>query len=136
MELYGRTATDAIRQVVKKGSRMYEIREFEVGPRPKGLRKRSDKQCFINSFRVALNEDDVAYVEGLALSRVEDDFWIHHAWNVDKDGNAFDITWKDPGPRYVGMVIDDVFSRAGADYFESMLGEKELDEIREFLGKC
>jgi hypothetical protein len=70
--------------------------------RPKGYRKRKDKQCFWNAADLALS-DRGTYVEGYASTPRG---VIHHAW-VTLDGvHAIDPTWRDPAEcYYVGIAF-------------------------------
>jgi hypothetical protein len=64
--------------------------------RPNWLRKMKSGQCYHNAFSVSIRYADLAYAEGFAR-RTPTGEWVHHAWNVDHDGNAIDVTWrKDP----------------------------------------
>jgi hypothetical protein len=80
-------------------------REFVPAPRPKGFRKMADGACFYNAMHTVLDHPEVSYAEGLAMTDVSG-LYVHHAWNVDRDGRAIDRTWPTPGKRYVGIVID------------------------------
>ena len=78
-------------------------RDFNPVPRPKGMRKRADKACFLNALRVVLRDDTTySYAEGLAWTKLGA---VHHAWVVDSDGNAIDPTWKEPASGYYGVVF-------------------------------
>lgn len=74
-------------------------------PRPKGMRKRADKACYLNALRVVLQHHPLyTYAEGLAWT-ASLDTPVHHAWVVDAEGNAIDPTWKQPGRRYYGTTF-------------------------------
>jgi hypothetical protein len=48
------------------------------------------RECFANAIHLAIQYDDLTYVEGYAL----DEFMaIHHAWLVRPDGRVLDPTW-------------------------------------------
>lgn len=79
-------------------------REFPPISRPKGIRKRRDKACFWNALHVAMQRPEYGYTEGFALT-ADAPAWLHHAWVVDEDGQAIDVTWKTPGLRYVGVTL-------------------------------
>jgi hypothetical protein len=83
---------------------MSEWRDFSPAPRPKGMRKRADKACYLNAFRIVMDRryPEFVYAEGLAWCGFGP---IHHAWVVDPDGNAVDPTWQQPGDRYWGRVL-------------------------------
>jgi hypothetical protein len=88
----------------KREAREAHWLEFTPIARPKGMRKLSDKACYRNALKVAL-DGDYAYAEGLAWAS---EAWgpIHHAWVVDADGHAIDPTWREPGIRYYGVAFE------------------------------
>ena len=60
------------------------------------------KECFSNAAHRAL-EGPMHYVEGYAM-RKGIGFPIHHAWNIDPDGEIIDVTWDDPWDcEYLGI---------------------------------
>lgn len=61
-----------------------------------------DKACFWNALRVASTWPGLRYAEGFALTRFG---WEHHAWVVDDQGHAIDVTWTEPGERYIGITF-------------------------------
>ena len=67
-------------------------------PRPKGVRKGTDKQCFANANHVASNHL-WTYVEGYGTSYIP----CHHAWAIDDDGNLIETTWRTSGASYLGV---------------------------------
>ena len=69
--------------------------------RPKGIRKGTDKMCFMNSYRIA-DEHGWTYVEGFAFSIIP----THHAWCVTPEGVVVETTWKDAGSAYYGVEFD------------------------------
>lgn len=74
------------------------------------------RQCFANAARLALDHDDLTYVEGYGM--VEDiPMVMAHAWCVDRMGKVVDPTWlEDDGyaraAGYVGLRVRDVDLRA------------------------
>lgn len=66
------------------------------------------KFCFRNAFEVATSHEDLRYAEGYALLVLGngEQLWVHHAWVVDREGNAIDPTWRSAGLRYMGIVVD------------------------------
>ena len=69
-------------------------RRFQPAPRPKGVRYRKAKCCFINASELVSvgkhRDRNWTYCEGLAsLSGL---LWFHHAWAVDSEGNVIDPT--------------------------------------------
>jgi hypothetical protein len=58
---------------------------FPVGdrPRPKGMRKMADKDCYSNASH-RIDTHGLVYGEGFAVS--SSGFIVHHAWNLDADG--------------------------------------------------
>jgi hypothetical protein len=79
-------------------------RPFTGQPRPTGMRKRPNKMCYRNATLAALHYG-WDYVEGVAVSG-DLGLPVQHAWNMDDDGNAVDLTWKHPEKAsYFGIVI-------------------------------
>lgn len=79
-----------------------EGRAFEPVPRPNGITKMADKQCFKNCFQLATaSRGKYRYAEGYGASIIP----VSHAWLVDGEGNAVDPTWRNPGSAYFGIVI-------------------------------
>ena len=75
--------------------------------RPKGVRKRRDRECFSNSIRALWGGEfpGYHYVEGKACS--EHGFIVHHAWLEDDDHNVLDLTWRNPEKaQYFGVTFD------------------------------
>lgn len=72
-------------------------REGISRPRPKGVRKGQDKQCFSNSANWVLGKKGKGwtYTEGYAL-RPSLGLLIHHAWVTNAEGHVLDLTWRDP----------------------------------------
>lgn len=81
-----------------------ETMTFPPRQRPKGLRLRTPKACWLNAALVALDHryHHLTYAEGEALS--PEGFWCDHGWVVDEDGYAIDVTWKEPGLEYRGRT--------------------------------
>lgn len=71
--------------------------------RPKGVRKRADKMCFMNAAQIHW-KTGFDYYEGFAAS-ARIGLPIHHAWNA-KNGVIVDTTWKEPeSSSYMGVLI-------------------------------
>ncbi len=72
--------------------------------KPKAFRRGKPKYCFRNAAHLALEHDELRYVEGFGLRT--DLFPILHAWCIDPDDRVIDITWTDPETCYYrGVVI-------------------------------
>lgn len=93
------------RPAVQRAARFTEKRPAEFTPVPRygTLRKMRARSCFRNAFHVASSRPGMSYAEGLAQNK--DGLWIHHAWNVDAEEHAVDVTWPVPGERYVGVIL-------------------------------
>jgi hypothetical protein len=76
--------------------------DYPVTTPPPGLERGPEKQCFATAAQTAI-ERGYRYCEGYALY-VPLGLWVHHAWNLTPEGEAFDLTWEVPGARYVGQV--------------------------------
>lgn len=83
-------------------------REFVGQHLPDEFEQMAPQMCFMNSFKLAENDDRLHYVEGYAL-RDHVPLPIHHAWCVDDDDKVIDATWDDVGPRdtYLGLIFPD-----------------------------
>lgn len=80
--------------------------EMPGSPRPKGVKKMTDKECFYNTTQLTFKQR-WEYYEGMAINK-NIGLPIHHAWNV-KDGKVIDATWMEPqNCHYMGvhMPID------------------------------
>jgi hypothetical protein len=68
-------------------------REFAPGPLTYKGRKKRARQCFMNATQAAFDDPrGLRYAEGfMTIHGVP----IHHAWNVDRDGNLIDLTIRD-----------------------------------------
>jgi hypothetical protein len=111
-------------------------RQYVGISRPKGYRKRKDKQCFWNAADLALT-DRGTYVEGYA-NLPAGGGPMHHAW-VTLDGvHAIDPTWRDPtNCHYVGIAFPkEIVARYGISegYFVPLLSDYEPSAaLRELL---
>lgn len=76
-----------------------------AAPRPRGVRKGCDRDCFRNALHLALSRPSLQYVEGFACAF--GGIVTEHAWCVDKDGVVVDPTWREPDlATYYGVVMD------------------------------
>lgn len=74
-------------------------------PAPLTFRERgAPKMCFGNAIMLAVKRPELVYVEGYALSPVLA-APIHHAWNATPAGELVDITWRNEGLAYLGVVF-------------------------------
>jgi hypothetical protein len=80
-------------------------RDFMAARRPRGIRKRRDKLCFMHAFQLAMDHPELEYAEGMS-TMADLPIAVHHAWCVTKDGAVVDDTWEDPERgRYRGVII-------------------------------
>jgi hypothetical protein len=75
------------------------------------------QQCYLNSYRLATENEDLTYCEGYALHSY---FRVPHAWVVDQDGRIIDPTWTglaEPQTHayYAGVKFDTDFLVLHAD---------------------
>jgi hypothetical protein len=80
-------------------------------PRPKGIKKGADKECYTNAGRLALDHGEYTYVEGFALASNLGGLPFAHAWCVDQQGNVIDPTWETSGTSYYGVPFSTNFLR-------------------------
>lgn len=77
-------------------------RHYDGAPRPKGMRKQQNKQCFRNTLRLCQIRPGLRYVEGYACGIIP----VQHAWAIDEDDRVIDLTWDKPEEAsYYGLVI-------------------------------
>lgn len=63
-------------------------------------------QCFTTCGRWAMEDQDMTYVEGMALADHggrPSPILVHHAWIEDPDGTIWEPTWPEPGWSYFGV---------------------------------
>lgn len=75
-----------------------------AAPRPKGIRKGADKQCYRNAYLLAF-QMDWTYVEGFAIPDCVP-IPLQHAWVIDSQGNLIETTWDTPGIEYFGIPLE------------------------------
>jgi hypothetical protein len=78
-----------------------------------------DKACFWNALHVASTRPGLRYAEGFALTRFG---WEHHAWVVNDQNHAIDVTWTEPGERYIGVAFDSLAEAVAAKESRRGLG--------------
>lgn len=79
-------------------------RAYTAAPRPKGMRKMTNKLCFRNALYTVWEDRSLTYVEGYALAF--NGIPCEHAWAVRPDGTVVDPTWYDPDlAAYYGVEI-------------------------------
>lgn len=76
---------------------------FVPEKRPDDIELGSKKECFANASKLALERNDLTYVEGYAMISDRLPLAIAHAWCVDKKGRVIDNTWENPGVSYFGV---------------------------------
>lgn len=62
------------------------------------------RECFKNAGALAIEDPDLLYCEGLAAS-AKVPLMLPHAWLVDRQGRALEVTWAEPGQAYFGAVF-------------------------------
>jgi hypothetical protein len=70
------------------------------------LRKHRDRRCYDNSSDLVRAGRLPYYVEGFAWHRIGG-FPMEHAWNSDDGERAIDVTWKEPGMIYFGVLFSE-----------------------------
>jgi hypothetical protein len=77
---------------------------YEPVSLPKDVAKGNPNECYQNALLLALERDELVYVEGFAAG--PGGLRIHHAWVTDGKGRAFDPTWNELGVVYVGVPFN------------------------------
>jgi len=63
---------------------------YGAQPLPKKYAYGEMKQCFANSYNLAINHDDLTYCEGIAIGIIP----VHHAWVINAKDRVIDVTWR------------------------------------------
>ncbi len=82
-------------------------KQYKGEPLPKQFKqlKGPKKSCFQNSFNGAISHShELTYVEGVAFHDVASMF-VLHAWCINNEGKAIDLTWDKPAPAYLGIPL-------------------------------
>jgi hypothetical protein len=68
------------------------------------IRPGAPRQCFGNALALGRLKG-LRYVEGYAIPVLDGKLLlpVHHGWNLDRDGNLIDSTWRSPGLAYLGV---------------------------------
>lgn len=106
MDRIGFPREQNLKAAVLKHGQVYELDRAASDEQERGRLK----ECFENAAQAALYGCDLTYVEGFAHSG-----WgmlVHHAWAVNAEGKAIELTWRD-GTDECGFCVD---------------GERKLDE--------
>ncbi|GBG14820.1 pilus assembly protein PilM [Novimethylophilus kurashikiensis] len=96
-----------IQQFAKLTGGYYEFistygRAWTPKPNPDWLKLGRAKMCYENAGRIALQREDLIYVEGVALRLIP----VPHAWLVTLDGDVIDPTWQSPETcQYFGLAF-------------------------------
>lgn len=81
-------------------------REFRVAAKPAKYEWMTGRACFENAFLLVTASSVLRYGEGCAFVPFPSGgFWLHHAWAVDLADTVIDVTWRDPGLRYIGITV-------------------------------
>jgi hypothetical protein len=72
---------------------------------PKGYRRGKVKECYDNSFTLAISRTGLRYCEGFVVVQLGNDSAtdIEHGWCVTPDGKVIDVTLRKPGLCYFGV---------------------------------
>lgn len=81
-------------------------RLWTAAPDSESWPKGTPRECFMNAARLALDNPELTYVEGVAVSVIP----TAHAWCVDQAGQVIDPTWENPERCvYLGVPIQTGF---------------------------
>jgi len=73
------------------------------------------RQCFYNAALVSRRRG-YKYVEGYAVADIGVPLAVHHAWNLDRNGNLIDCTWQKTGLAYFGVEFPLEMARKALRY--------------------
>lgn len=83
-------------------------RLWDPQPLPSKYKRMTVKECFSNALHLALDDEDLTYVEGYAQSPM---IPTSHAWVIDRNGEVIDPTWDTPESNgYFGIAFDTEFA--------------------------
>lgn len=87
-------------------------------------RRASRKQCYMNAYALADNNQNLIYTEGWCWSR----FYLAHAWCIDQDGQVIDPTLRE-ATGYYGIPFKWDFVRATASRTKvyGIISESNID---------
>jgi hypothetical protein len=81
-----------LHRAILEHGQAYELDREASAQQPNGKLK----ECFRNAALAAYDHDDLTYVEGFA-HRKDGVLVAHHAWVINEDGKALEVTWRDGG---------------------------------------
>lgn len=70
-----------------------------------GWKRGIPKNCYGNSYNLAISKIGISYCEGLAISKNVPMLPLAHAWNFRFDLDVIDSTWGDKAVQYFGVII-------------------------------
>ena len=74
---------------------------YKPQPLPAAYKLGIIQRCFNNSLELALRENELRYVEGIAHAIIP----IHHGWCTDGNGNVIEVTLREPATAYIGFEV-------------------------------
>jgi hypothetical protein len=77
---------------------------YEPRPLPKRVLRGLPGNCYRNAQKLSRRRG-YSYVEGYAVPDIGLPLPVHHAWNLDRNGDLIDNTWRDVGLAYFGVVF-------------------------------
>lgn len=98
MEFLGMPAEQSLKGVVLKHGRAYEL-DREASAK---LGNGAVRNCFENAALTALDNEELTYVEGFAHRGT---IAVRHAWVINREGRALEVTWRDGG-HDCGFCVD------------------------------
>ena len=104
-------------------------REFAAPakPRPVGIRKGANHQCYRNAYSILFTQPGLRYVEGFAADG-RFGFPMQHAWVIDEKDNVIETTWMESGLAYYGIVLE-------IQFINEVLFEKRTYGVLDFASK-
>lgn len=114
MRAAAREPASEVDEVARNMARIYDLllkygRFFEPSPRPKKYKVGERNQCYGNSLDLVIAHDELSYCEGyVVIDRIP--IPMEHGWCMTEQGKVVDVTLKQPGLAYIGVVFNSLFA--------------------------
>lgn len=93
-------------EMVLREGRFCKVTDAEL---PNGIEYGDVKSAYKNALELSLDNDQLTYVEGYALTELSGGMAFPHAWVIDANGEVIDNTWRMKGTSYFGVPFKSEF---------------------------